>query len=188
MYRNFFKRVLDILLSLTALIVLSPLMLCVAIAIYFEDRGRIIFRQKRVGANGTIFEVLKFRSMPENTAEFESAQALDLPITGVGRLIRRTNIDELPQLFNVLKGNMSIVGPRPPLISQVRLCELRQQNRSIECLPGLTGLAQINGYDGMPDEEKARWDGEYAKSVSLLKDVRIVFRTFGHLRKPPPVY
>jgi O-antigen biosynthesis protein WbqP len=188
MYRNFFKRVLDIILSLIALIVLSPIMLCVAIAIYFEDRGKIIFRQRRVGANGTSFEVLKFRSMPENTAEFESAQAHDLRVTAVGRLIRRTNIDELPQLFNVLKGNMSIVGPRPPLTSQVRLCELRQQNGSIYCLPGLTGLAQINGYDGMPDEEKARWDGEYAKSVSLSKDARIVIRTLGYLRRQPPVY
>ena len=83
---------------------------------------------------------------------------------------------------------MSIVGPRPPLTSQVRLCELRQQNGSIYCLPGLTGLAQINGYDGMPDEEKARWDGEYAKSVSLSKDARIVIRTLGYLRKEPPVY
>ena len=188
MYRNFFKRVIDILFSLAALVAFSPLLLCVAIAIYFEDRGKIIFRQRRVGANGTTFEVLKFRSMPEDTGEFESALAHELPITKVGRFIRRTNIDEVPQLINVLKGNMSIVGPRPPMTSQVRLCELRQQNGSIQCLPGLTGLAQIHGYDGMPDEEKAHWDGEYAKSVSLSHDARIVIRTFSYLRKPPPVY
>jgi len=188
MYRNVFKRLLDIILSLTALLVLAPLLLIVAAAIYLEDRGKIIFRQKRVGASGTSFEVLKFRSMPENTGDLESAHAHDLPKTRVGHFIRRTNIDELPQLINVLKGDMSIVGPRPPLVSQARLCEFRQQNGSIQCLPGLTGLAQINGYDGMPDEEKARWDGEYAKTVSLQNDARIVIRTFGYLRKKPPVY
>jgi len=188
MYQNFFKRAIDIALSLTALILLSPLLLIVSFAIYLEDRGKIIFRQKRVGVNGTTFEVLKFRSMPENTNEFESAQAHDLPVTKVGRYIRRTNVDELPQLVNVLRGNMTLVGPRPPLVSQVRLCEFRRENGSIGCVPGLTGLAQVNGYDGMPDEEKARWDGEYAKTMSLRNDAKIVLRTFGYLRKKPPVY
>src|SRR5262245_52846439 len=112
MYRNVFKRVVDFTLSLIALILLSPLLVVVSVAIYLEDRGRVIFRQKRVGANGTTFEVLKFRSMPIDTGELESAHAHALPITRVGRYIRRTNIDELPQLINVLRGSMSLVGPR----------------------------------------------------------------------------
>jgi len=188
MYQNIFKRAIDIILSLSALTLLFPLLALIAIAIYLEDRGKIIFRQKRVGVNGTTFELLKFRSMPEDTDEFESAHAHGLAVTRVGRYIRRTNIDELPQLINVLRGNMSLVGPRPPLASQVRLCEFRRENGSIGCLPGLTGLAQVNGYDGMPDEEKARWDGEYAKTMSLFNDAKIVLRTFGYLRKNPPVY
>jgi O-antigen biosynthesis protein WbqP len=188
MYQNFLKRAIDITISLAALILLAPLLLIVSISIFLEDRGKIIFRQKRVGVNGTTFEVLKFRSMPESTGELESARAHSLPVTRIGRYIRRTNIDELPQLVNVLRGSMSLVGPRPPLISQVRLCEFRRENGSIGCVPGLTGLAQVNGYDGMPDEEKARWDGEYAKTMGLLSDVKIVIRTIGYLRKKPPVY
>lgn len=188
MYRRIFKRLLDILLSLLALILFGPLMLTVAAAIYLEDRGSIIFRQKRIGTGGSVFEVLKFRSMPENTGDFESARAHGLTITKVGRIIRRTNVDELPQLFNVLRGDMSLVGPRPPIPSQTGLCRLREQNGSMKCAPGLTGLAQVNGYDGMPDEEKAHWDGLYAETLSLLSDVKIVLRTFGYLRKKPPIY
>lgn len=163
-------------------------MLVVALAIYLEDRGSIIFRQKRIGARGSVFQVLKFRSMPENTGDFESARAHGLRITKVGRIIRRTNIDELPQLFNVLRGDMSLVGPRPPIPSQIELCRLREQNGSLHCAPGLTGLAQVNGYDGMPDEEKAQWDGLYAETMSFFNDIKIVLRTFGYLRKKPPVY
>jgi O-antigen biosynthesis protein WbqP len=188
MYRKFLKRFLDIGLSLGGLILLSPIMLGIALAIYLDDRGSIIFRQKRVGAGGRIFKVLKFRSMPENTGDIESAKAHELPITRVGRFIRRTNLDELPQLINILRGDMSIVGPRPPIPSQLGLCRLRTSNGSIDCLPGLTGLAQINGYDDMPDEEKARFDGEYASMLSFSVDVKIVLRTFGYLKKKPPVY
>jgi len=126
--------------------------------------------------------------MPENIGDFESARAHALPITRVGGFIRRTNIDELPQLINVLRGDMSMVGPRPPIPSQVGLCRLREQNGSVHCLPGLTGLAQINGYDGMPDEEKAQWDGKYAATMSFFNDLKIVLRTFGYLKKKPPVY
>jgi O-antigen biosynthesis protein WbqP len=188
MYRKFFKRFLDIVLSLGGLILLSPLMLIIATAIYVDDRGRIIFRQKRIGASGRVFQVLKFRSMPENTGDVESAMAHQLPITRVGRFIRRTNLDELPQLINILSGDMSIVGPRPPIPSQLGLCRLRESNGSIDCLPGLTGLAQINGYDHMPDEEKAQFDGEYAETMSLSVDLKIVLRTFGYLKKRPPIY
>ncbi|MGH9820914.1 MAG: sugar transferase [Pyrinomonadaceae bacterium] len=188
MYRTFFKRVLDLTFSAVALILLSPLILIVSLAIYLEDRGSIIFRQRRVGAGGSTFEVLKFRSMPESTGDVESARAHGLPVTRVGRFIRRTNIDELPQLVNVLRGDMSIVGPRPSVASQVGLSRLREANGSIRCLPGVTGLAQIHGYDGMPDDEKAQWDGDYSKTMSFSNDVKIILRTFGYLRKRPPVY
>jgi O-antigen biosynthesis protein WbqP len=188
MYRKFFKRLLDILLSTIALIVLSPLMLVIAIIIYLEDRGPVIFRQQRIGRHGATFQVLKFRSMPQDTGDVESAKANGLPITRTGRIIRRTNIDELPQLFNVLRGDMSLVGPRPPIPSQKELCLMREQNGSMACLPGLTGLAQVNGYDGMPDSEKARWDSEYARNISAAADAVIILRTFGYLRRKPPVY
>ena len=188
MYRKFLKRSLDVVLSATALAAASPVMLAVAAAIYFEDRGSIIFRQKRIGSGGSVFEVLKFRSMPENIGDVESAKAGALPITTVGRFIRRTNLDELPQLINVIRGDMSLVGPRPPIPSQHGLCRLRESNGSMACLPGMTGLAQINGYDGMPDEEKAQWDGKYAETMSLLVDAKIVLKTFGYLKRKPPVY
>lgn len=188
MYRKFFKRFLDIVLSAAALVILSPLILIVSILIFIEDRGPVIFKQKRVGKNGTQFKVLKFRSMPVNTADVESAKANGLPVTRTGRIIRRTNIDEIPQLVNVLRGDMSLVGPRPPLPSQEALCRMREENGALKCAPGLTGLAQVNGYDGMPDAEKAGYDGEYAASISLAYDVKILMKTFGYLRKRPPVY
>jgi len=188
MYRRFLKRFLDILLSVVVLVLISPVMVIVAVAIYLEDSGSIIFRQKRIGRDGSVFELLKFRSMPENIGDIESAKARGLPITKVGGFIRRTNLDELPQLINVLRGDMSLVGPRPPIPSQLGLCRLRESNGSMSCLPGLTGLAQINGYDGMPDEEKAQWDGKYVESMGLVADAKIVLRTFGYLRRKPPVY
>jgi len=132
--------------------------------------------------------VTKFRSMPVTTADIPSAQAGALRVTRVGAIIRRTNIDELPQLFNILKGEMSIVGPRPPLPSQTRLLELRAAEGALDVAPGLTGLAQIKSYDGMPETEKAAYDGQYARNVTFLNDTMIVLRTFGYLAHRPPVY
>src|SRR5215213_11140058 len=183
MYGKFFKRILDVVLSSIGLILLSPLMLVVSLFIFLEDRGPVIFRQRRVGKEGASFQVLKFRSMPVNTGDVESARANGLAVTRTGRIIRRTNIDEIPQLWNVLRGEMSLVGPRPPLPSQVALCRLRESNGALRCAPGLTGLAQVNGYDGMPDAEKAGYDGKYASSISFLTDLRIVLKTFGYLKR-----
>jgi O-antigen biosynthesis protein WbqP len=188
MYGKFFKRILDVVLSSIGLILLSPLMLVVSLFIILEDRGPVIFRQRRVGKEGANFQVLKFRSMPVNTGDVESAKANGLAITRTGRIIRRTNIDEIPQLWNVLRGEMSLVGPRPPLPSQEALCRFREANGALRCAPGLTGLAQINGYDGMPDAEKAAYDGKYASSISFLTDLRIVLKTLGYIRRRPPVY
>jgi O-antigen biosynthesis protein WbqP len=126
--------------------------------------------------------------MPVNTGDIPRAQAGSLKITRVGKLIRRLNIDELPQLFNVLRGQMSIVGPRPVLPSQSRVLRARRRNGAADLKPGLTGLAQVNSFDGMTDETKAEWDGRYAESVTFIGDVTIGVRTFGYLTKRPPVY
>jgi O-antigen biosynthesis protein WbqP len=188
MYRNFLKRTLDILLSASSLLALSPLMAAVAILIKLEDGGSVLFRQERVGKNGGRFEFLKFRSMPPDAANVPKTEAGEIPITRIGKIIRRTNIDELPQLFNILRGDMSIVGPRPAIRAQEALCRLREQSGAIGCLPGLTGLAQVNAYDGMPESEKAEWDGKYAAELSFVADLKIIFRTVAYLTRKPPVY
>lgn len=187
-YSRFGKRVCDVFLSVCALIALSPLLLLVALLIRLEDGGAVLFRQRRSGVDGELFELLKFRSMPENTADVPSGAAHSLKITRVGKFIRRSNIDELPQLINILRGDMSVVGPRPALSSQEVLLSIRRENSSIKLKPGLTGMAQVNSYDGMPEEEKAEFDGKYAARVSLVTDVWIILRTFGYLLKAPPVY
>ena len=188
LYRQWLKRGLDLLLSTAALVALSPLMLLTALAIRLEDRGPALFRQARVGRGGDPFTILKFRSMAVNAGNLPSAQAGGLPITRVGRFIRRTNIDELPQLLNIFLGDMSVVGPRPALPSQASLTDLRRANRALECRPGLTGLAQVSSFDGMSDEEKASFDGAYAAHVSFWRDLSLIFRTFAYLAHRPPTY
>jgi O-antigen biosynthesis protein WbqP len=126
--------------------------------------------------------------MPVTAANVPSVDASTIKITKIGKFIRRTNIDELPQLFNVIRGEMSIVGPRPAIQSQTALVLQRAENGAENCLPGLTGLAQVNAYDGMPETEKAAFDGEYASGISLIKDLKIIGRTFSYLTRKPPVY
>jgi O-antigen biosynthesis protein WbqP len=188
MYALFGKRVFDFMASLAALLCLLPIMLLIAVAIRLGDRGPALFRQKRVGRNGHIFTLLKFRSMPICTADVPSDQAGVLVTTPVGRFIRRTNLDELPQLINILRGEMSVVGPRPALPKQSELIEARISNGAIACRPGLTGLAQINAYDGMSSIQKSNWDGRYAARVTIVNDIGIILSTFRYLLKPPPVY
>lgn len=163
-------------------------MLLTALVIRLDDGGPSMFRQKRVGRNGNIFEVLKFRSLPVNTGDMPSSHAGALRPTRVGKVIRRTNIDELPQLVNIFRGDMSLVGPRPALPTQAQLLAMRDEVGALDCKPGLTGLAQVNAYDGMPDTEKVNWDGKYAARVSFMKDLMIVLRTFSYLTRRPPVY
>ena len=188
MYASFGKRFFDILLACFSLILFGPLMLIIACLIWIGDRGPAIFKQKRVGQNGKEFVVMKFRSMPINTGDIPSADATKVKVTKVGKFIRRTNIDELPQLFNILLGDMSIVGFRPALARQEALFQMREANGAHRALPGLTGLAQINSYDGMPEEKKAEWDGKYAERITFGKDLSIIARTFLYLLKPPPAY
>ena len=126
--------------------------------------------------------------MPVGTPDMPSASAKGLSLTRVGRILRRTNFDELPQFINVLKGDMSVVGPRPALFTQNDVLELRKRNGAYYIRPGLTGLAQINSYDGMPPEEKVEWDGSYAKEISFSHDLKIMVATLKYFLKPPPVY
>jgi O-antigen biosynthesis protein WbqP len=188
MYNPIIKRLFDIAASLASIIVLSPLLMIIFVAIRIGDPGPAIFRQQRAGKDGQPFTLLKFRSMPVGTRTESSDRLGEVKITPVGQLIRRTNLDELPQLFNILGGDMSLVGPRPPLPNQTELIELRAANGALSCLPGLTGLAQISSYDGMTVPAKAQFDADYARKISLAGDFAIIFKTFGYLRKPPPTY
>ena len=187
-YRAVGKRIVDLAVGIVGLVILSPLMAALSVIIRREDHGPALFRQRRIGKDGEEFVFLKFRSMPVDTPHVESAMAATLQTTRVGSLIRRTSLDELPQLLNVVAGDMSIVGPRPPLASQEELIELRRSNGALALCPGITGLAQVMGYDDMPTDEKARWDGEYAQTLSLLTDAKIVALTFLYVMRPPPRY
>ncbi len=188
MYARYGKRCVDIVVAVSGLIILSPLLLLVAASITLGDPGPVIFVQRRVGRDGRIFDFYKFRSMPINTPEMSSDAISQLRISLVGQFIRRTNIDELPQLVNIVLGDMSIVGPRPPIPSQIELIELRRVSGAATCRPGLTGLAQVSSYDGMSVAEKAAFDSTYAQSVSFFLDVSIIARTFLYLLRPPPKY
>lgn len=188
MYRAFGKRALDVLVSGGALLVLLPLILLLAIGTKLSSRGPVIFKQERVGKGGEAFEFYKFRSMPVGTANVSSENLGQIQIRPFGKFLRRSNLDELPQLFNILRGDMSLVGPRPPIPSQTDLVELRRANGALTCRPGLTGLAQVSSFDGMSVEQKAAYDGEYASGISALQDFSILVRTIGYLTRPPPTY
>lgn len=187
-YRFYFKRPFDLLFAMIAILALCPIMILIAFMIRIEDGKFVFFRQTRVGLNGRLFQVMKFRSMPVNTKNVPSAESSDLKITTIGKILRRTNLDELPQLFNILKGDMSLVGPRPAMDRQKELCELRDRLGVNKHKPGLTGLAQINSFDGMSDFEKANLDAQYCNNITFLGDIALILKTFNYLLRPPPVY
>ena len=179
-YTHFFKRVIDLVLSLIGAIVLLPVFLIISVAILIDDPGPIFFRQKRVGKGKKLFWLHKFRSMKVKTPDLPThlLQNPDQYITRVGRFLRKTSLDELPQLWNILKGEMSLVGPRPALYNQYDLIAERDKYRANDVRPGLTGLAQISGRDELEIATKARRDGEYIASMSVRTDIRILFGTF----------
>lgn len=180
MYNKFIKRALDIILSLFAITVLSPLFLVIVVAIKIDSKGPVFFKQKRVGAGKKIFSILKFRTMCDDTPHDVPTHLLqdpDVYITKVGNFLRKTSLDELPQLFNIIKGDMSIVGPRPALYNQYDLIEFRDKYGANGIRPGLTGWAQINGRDAIDIDIKAQLDGDYAKRVSFIIDCKCVFLT-----------
>ena len=174
------KRVIGFVLSLVGLIVLSPVFLALMLAIKLDSKGPIFFKQKRVGKNKEHFEILKFRTMRIDTPKDTPTHLLEDPeqwITRVGGFLRKTSLDELPQIINILKGDMSIIGPRPALWNQYDLIAERDQYGANDILPGLTGWAQINGRDELPIEAKAKLDGEYVEKISFWFDVRCFFGT-----------
>jgi O-antigen biosynthesis protein WbqP len=177
----FLKRVTDVLISLAALAGLAWLFVLAAIAIKLDSKGPIIFQQKRVGLNGEFFQIYKFRTMNVDAPNVSTEEMLKLPspITQVGARLRKYSIDELPQLFNVLKGEMSLVGPRPALYNQTELTSKRQAAGVLRFPPGITGWAQINGRDELPDDIKVEADKWYCDHWSYLLDWKIIFSTFG---------
>lgn len=174
------KRILDFLVSLVAIIVLSPIFIFIIIAIHLESKGSSIFKQKRIGKNDKHFNMYKFRTMRLDTPKDTPTHLLQDPtkyITKIGKILRKTSLDELPQLINILKGDMSIVGPRPALWNQYDLISARDKNKSNTILPGLTGFAQISGRDELPIPIKAKLDGQYLDKMSFLFDIKIIFLT-----------
>ena len=178
MYRKYVKRLLDIILSGCGIVVLSPVYLLVALAIVMDDPGPVFFRQKRVGIHKTHFQILKFRTMRMCTPHDVPTHLLDDPaqyITRVGRFLRKTSLDELPQIFQIFTGKMAVIGPRPALWNQYDLIEQRDLYGANDVRPGLPGWAQINGRDELPIEVKARLDGEYVRNLSFLFDCKCFF-------------
>ena len=180
MYNKVFKRLIDIILSGVGIIVLSPVYLILALAIKIDDPGPVFFRQKRVGIHKTHFDIMKFRSMKMETPRDMPTHMLQNPeqyITRVGKILRKTSLDELPQIFQIFTGKMSIIGPRPALWNQYDLIEERDKYGANDIRPGLTGWAQINGRDELPIDVKARFDGEYVERMSFLFDCKCFFGT-----------
>ncbi len=180
MYKKFGKRLIDIFLSLIGIVVFSPILLILVIAIKLDSPGPIFFKQKRVGINKSHFNILKFRTMRVDTPKDCPTHLLKNPdqwITCVGDFLRKTSLDELPQIFNILMGHMSVIGPRPALWNQYDLIEERDKYGANDVLPGLTGWAQINGRDELPIEVKAKLDGEYVEKMSLFFDIKCFFAT-----------
>ncbi|MBO0437904.1 sugar transferase [Vagococcus fluvialis] len=180
MYKKGLKRIVDFLLSLLGIIVLSPILLILVISIKIDSKGPVIFTQKRVGKNKKLFNIYKFRTMKIDTPKEMPTHLLENPdffITKVGKFLRKTSLDELPQLFNILKGDMAVIGPRPALWNQDDLIEERDKYGANDIRPGLTGWAQINGRDELEIDYKAQLDGYYVERESFSMDVKCFFGT-----------
>ena len=178
MYRNYGKRFLDIILSACGIAVLYKVYLLISLAIKIDDPGPVFFKQKRVGLHKSYFHILKFRTMKMNTPHDVPTHLLENPeqyITRVGKFLRKTSLDELPQIFQIFTGKMAVIGPRPALWNQYDLIALREAVGANDVRPGLTGWAQINGRDEIPIEQKAALDGEYVKNLSFLFDCKCFF-------------
>lgn len=174
------KRILDFILSLCGIVVLCPILVVLALAIKLDSKGPILFCQKRVGIHCSHFMIYKFRTMRIDTPKDMPTHMLQNPeqyITKVGKFLRKTSLDELPQIFNILKGEMAIVGPRPALWNQYDLIEEREKYKANDVRPGLTGWAQVNGRDELEIPVKAKLDGEYIAKMSFLFDMKCIMLT-----------
>lgn len=180
MYKRAGKRILDFCAALVGIVLLSWLLVIVAVAVKCTSKGPVLFRQRRVGCGKKEFMILKFRSMYTETPKDMPTHLLQNPdafITPVGRFIRKTSLDELPQLFNILAGQMAVVGPRPALWNQYDLIAARDQYGANDIRPGLTGWAQVNGRDELPIDIKAWYDGQYVQRMGFGFDMKIIWRT-----------
>ena len=180
MYRSHIKRLIDLFFSIIGIVLLLPIILLMAVAVKLDSRGPILFKQKRVGIHKSRFNIYKFRTMRTDTPKDTPTHLLADPdqyITKMGRFLRRTSLDELPQIINILFGQMSIIGPRPALWNQYDLIEERDKYGANEIRPGLTGWAQINGRDELPIEVKAKYDGEYVCRMGFLFDLKCFLGT-----------
>lgn len=186
MYKNLVKRLIDLVLSVIGIILLIIPMGIIALIIKITDPGPVLFSQKRVGVNKTHFNLYKFRSMKMSTPKDCPTHLLENPeqyITSIGKVLRKSSLDELPQLFNILKGEMSVIGPRPALWNQYDLIEERDKYGANDVRPGLTGWAQINGRDELEIDVKAKLDGEYVEKMSFAFDCKCFFGTFASVLK-----
>jgi O-antigen biosynthesis protein WbqP len=186
MYKHFLKRVIDLVLSIAGIIVLAIPMGVIALIIKITDPGPVFFKQKRVGINKTHFNLYKFRSMKMSTPKDCPTHLLENPeqyITSIGKILRKSSLDELPQLFNILKGEMSVIGPRPALWNQYDLIEERDKYGANDVRPGLTGWAQINGRDELEIDVKAKLDGEYVEKMSFAFDCKCFLGTITSVLK-----
>ena len=181
MYQNYIKRMIDFIMALIGIIILSPILLILSIIIKVTSPGPILFKQNRVGKDNVEFKILKFRTMRIDTPKDCPTHLLDNPdqyITRVGKFLRKTSLDELPQLWNILIGDMVIIGPRPSLPNQYDLNDLRDKNGASKVKPGLTGLAQVSGRDELEIDIKAALDGQYVKNITFIGDLKLFFKTF----------
>lgn len=186
MYLKFFKRAIDLLVSIVGFIILLPVFLILMLAVKLDSPGSVFFKQKRVGKGKGHFQILKFRTMRTDTPKDMPTHLLANPdsyITKTGKFLRKTSLDELPQIINIIKGDMSIIGPRPALWNQYDLIAERDKYGANDIMPGLTGWAQINGRDELEIDVKASLDGEYVKKLSLGFDIKCFFGTIKSVLK-----